>query len=116
MTDPRQLLMDADKPRFDPWLLRLWRERAGLTQSELADAMHGTPYAKQEVSRIERYAVAPRKGTVARLAAALKVAELDLCSTAHVWSANRAEYDAWCADGRPPLASWLRELSGGSDV
>lgn len=116
MTNPERLLLakDADKPRLDPWKLRVWRKTKGITQRELAAKMSKSAYAYHEISRVERYLVTAGKRTLRRLAEALELTEADLLSRGSVWLENREKFEAWDSEGRPNLARWLRERERGA--
>ena len=97
----------VDKPRLDPWKVRVLREARGFTQAQLADLLGYADGGAATISRIESYLMTAGPKRSAALARALGVNEHRLRSVEESWVANRATYDEWVAAGRPDLRQWI---------
>ena len=87
--------------RGDPWLLRIERAAAGLSQSELADK---AGYGRHtEIAPLETYRQPIGPARAQRLAAALGCRYAAIMSDAEKWEENHATYLRWVAAGRPSV-------------
>ena len=124
---PEELLIQsaAAKPRFDPWLLLLYRHKAGLEQDELArkcgfrvrNGEDSTPNGPL-IGRYERGAFrTPRSFYLHKLAKALGIAVEDLLSDGPTRERHAEMAAKWRKDGRPELAGWVaREIGKRHDA
>lgn len=120
MSDPRPLLSGSPKPvrkrkprvlawlayDADPWRIRLWRELLHLTREEVNQRM-GIQRGNLWLYHVERYARPISKERLTRLAYELEIPVSELVSDDAARAENRAEFDAWVADGRPDLRGWF---------
>lgn len=109
-TKAEKMLLAADEsaPRFDPWTLRCLMTARGLTLKGLAELSGYGSAGDRDLGKICRYAQPVGPTTLARLAKALDVAENELLSAGPEWRANKVKYERWVAEGRQPLARWLK--------
>jgi transcriptional regulator with XRE-family HTH domain len=111
--DAERMLMQAadNKPRFDPWKLRILREARGMTGAQLSDACGWGTFGFQQVSRFETYNRPAGKVTLRRLTQALGCKDADLLSSGREFRDNKTKFEAWRNDGSPDLGKWLLKRS-----
>ena len=116
MTPEEQLIASATaKPRFDPWLLLLYRHKAGMEQDELARkcrfwVRNGEAFVPNGalIGRYERGAFKrPRSFHLFKLANALGIAANDLLSDGPTRERHAVMAAKWRAASRPELAGWV---------
>lgn len=107
--DAEQALVaaEAERPRFDPWKLRVWMNARDVTCEKLAAECGLSGRASLEVSRWQTYRTPVGPTLLARIAKALGIEQQALLSNMQEWERNLGRYESWRADKRPPLAAWV---------
>lgn len=94
-------------PQFDPWKARKARESLPISQRSLAQRMGMGPRGAEYVCRCESWVLGVTPGRLFAWARALRIARVHLLSDEAGLAESRRQFDAWVAEGRPPVREFV---------